>query len=50
MSVVLCKKVLERRDKSGVEEKDYYRRAISKAKTAIKRVKKLLAQGVTKKV
>jgi hypothetical protein len=51
MSAVLCRKVLQRRDSTGVEEKEYYRRAISKAKTVIKRVKKLLEeQGIVKTV
>jgi hypothetical protein len=51
MSVVLCRKVLHRRDSSGIEEKEYYRRAISKAKTVVKRVKKLLEEhGIVKQV
>jgi hypothetical protein len=51
MSAVLCRKVLQRHDSSGIEEKEYYRRAISKAKTVIKRVKKLLEeQGIVKTV
>jgi hypothetical protein len=53
MSTVLCKKVLQRRDSTGLEEKEFYRRAtcISKAKTIIKRVKNLLEQqGIVKTV